>query len=816
MKNINTKKVIAGAAALALGASFLGAAVAGQVTFGNPIAKSDVISETGSPTATIVIGEAAQSIDSMWAGNIAAAIASKAYKTETHTTEDIVLPGEPSSTTTISGDGKLYDSQYLGTAGTPYQTGAIKETDYSLLTEMDIDYDNTDGDSETLNNVKDTLKVKYTDTYFEKNEDVKQLLMKIPGGDGIIYELNLDTGIPANLTTSDDHDLSIPFMGQIYTVKSATYNKIELISEANKQSYMQGESFTVAGAGTYDDKELTVEVTTVSSNSRVMLKLMDGTTVLASETVKEGKSTTFGGKCIEITVPTVNYADNGGSYVEITTSSGGAITLEDGDMVDEFKEGEREWEVNFTCADASCDAATDLITKITVTNADGWDQLPIDGDEDYPALKVGEKALFPNNFGAVEFLGLTDETMHKFETDNGRIMWEDKDNESHDVPMYQERSDDARMNIEIDGKTYYFHYNNDDTITVREGSDVTSDVVAGGVFAIDQVAGGADLPLDYVTTNGLSDIPIGTLTHTDAGDTTATDFNTSYFYITSDVDDLTKLYFAIVNNGNQWGVALANRVTLTGGNLAASDPNYTIADASNYWNFNGTDSTANDSVDKFYFDGTLASDTGYAIFTVNDDTSAGTNTPIKFYIDPENKKLADSKDYTSATPSMKLNYDAAGTAYDFDLDDEDDTDISDGITLRGTEISISNKEVLIEQPEKARAIKMFVGGGVETVVEEGEPGSTIPGITYTTTVPVSFNPMNLVKMDTATIGSAGTKIVVGGHMVNQLAMGVTEDYLTEEGQWIMGKDPTTGNIIVAGWTGQDTGAAASAFINAIQ
>ena len=78
MKNINTKKVIAGAAALAVGASFLGAAVAAQVDFGSPVVKGDVIGTNGMPTATIIVGNESQAADSIWAGNIAAAIASKA------------------------------------------------------------------------------------------------------------------------------------------------------------------------------------------------------------------------------------------------------------------------------------------------------------------------------------------------------------------------------------------------------------------------------------------------------------------------------------------------------------------------------------------------------------------------------------------------------------------------------------------------------------------------------------------------------------------------------------------------------------------
>ncbi|MFA7709412.1 MAG: hypothetical protein WCX82_04750, partial [archaeon] len=86
------------------------------------------------------------------------------------------------------------------------------------------------------------------------------------------------------------------------------------------------------------------------------------------------------------------------------------------------------------------------------------------------------------------------------------------------------------------------------------------------------------------------------------------------------------------------------------------------------------------------------------------------------------------------------------------------------------------------------------------------------GTTTTTIVPATWDPTTLVKMDSAVI--AGTKIIVGGHMVNTLAEGVTNQYVTQTGDYVMGK-VANGNIVVAGYTAADTETAARALITAI-
>lgn len=839
MKNVNIKKVVAGAAALAIAAGSLGAVVSAanvadsSYTTPNGLARADMFNAQGAPSYNIVVGSTGHASDVVWAANIAAAIGKKAYNVSTAsaTGGDVVVEVGAEGVTSVSGDGKLYDTDYLANVGS--FTPSLKDSTFSKLVNMDVEYDDKDGDSETLKNVKDTLAFTFTDVYFENNKDVQSLLMKIPGSTGITYTLNLDTGIPANLTTSTDHDLTIPFLGDMYTVKSAAYDKIELISEANKQSYLQGDTFTIEGAGSYEGQTLTVEVSTVSNNSRVMLRLMDGTTVLSSETIKEGKSTTFDGKAAEITIPTVNYADNSGSYIEVTLSSGASIILKDADRVDELKDGEREWTVNFTCFDLTCNDNTDLITKIELTNDDGWDQLPIDGDEDYPALKPGESAKLPGNLGTVDFIGLKNEAMYDLETKSGMINWTDKDDEQHSIPMYQERAAGARMNLDIDGKTYYFHYNAGDTITVREGSDVTSDVVAGGIFTVQQVAGAGNADTaSWVTSAGLATIPVGTNTYADAD--AAALVKTSYFYITSDVDDSTKLYYTIVDNGGQWGVALAPKVKLTAGNLDVDTTHvYPLADATNGWKFTGTDDDATGGVNAFYFNGKLAKNTGMSIFSVVDVDSLGTS-GVNFVIDPNTKKLANSKDYSgNPTLTYKIKYDESTVAtYDFVLDDEDTDDIKEGVTLRGTELKIISNEVSIAQPEKQRAFEMFIGGGATSSttmigdqVTLTTPGEVVdadgikvklvsaPQGSATTYTPAAFG--NIAYLDTDTL-PAGNKIIVGGWMVNEEAKNLgLQDLVTKAGDFVAGKN-AQGNIVVAGFHKEDTANAAKELISAIE
>ncbi|VVB99217.1 Uncharacterised protein [uncultured archaeon] len=106
-------------------------------------------------------------------------------------------------------------------------------------------------------------------------------------------------------------------------------------------------------------------------------------------------------------------------------------------------------------------------------------------------------------------------------------------------------------------------------------------------------------------------------------------------------------------------------------------------------------------------------------------------------------------------------------------------------------------------------VKAVKGGSCKVSTVKGEPGAcTADPETYRAQAPVQ-NP--LVFLDTES--PTGTNIVVGGQIVNSLAASLA-DRLTTAGQKVVEVD-ASGNVIVAGYTAQDTVAAVKELIDAI-
>ena len=794
MKNINTKKVIAGAAALAVGASFLGAAVAAQVDFGSPVVKGDVIGTSGMPTATVIVGTQAQPADVIWAGNIAAAIASKAYTEETHTIEIEGTPATEGTAQTVIADGKLFDTETLTTldAGKSYQ---LRYTNYTGLTREDVEYDIA-GTTTTLSNVEDQIDVIFSKVYFESNDKTRSIIGTI-NQEGIVYTLNLRNGIPSNLATGGDHDVYIPFLNQEYKVRKSSTTEVELVLQENTIIYNIGDTFSVTGKGSFANSNLTIEVGTITQTPNVVLKLMDGSTVIATKVVRDGRTENFGGKIEDISV-SVNYADNQTSFVEISIGTD-VLTLKDGDVVSKLTKNGVEWK-----ADIIENAGK--ITSIRLLNNTPFDGTYLDTD-DYPALTPGDKIDMPGSLGLIDFIGLKDESMYDWKTNNGFVEWTSKDNDVHKIPMYENNAKSGYRKITIDGLDYYFHYQNS-AITVRETSDVNGPIVEGYIYQDTDATATVDATYDLVD---LEDIPINDFVLADNGDT-------SFIGIKSDLRSSVVHYYAIVEHeSGRWALALSGKVADSAAAIGAIDagdlnttPYYYLSDASTGWLFSGTDDAADgdlaDAADHAFFTGMVDKETDVSVFTIVD----GTSQSVKGYFDPYSKRLIATDKYTNYT--KKALYSSNGLN-DLSFDDYASEDLREGITYRGSEVKISSGNLMINQPDKERTFKIAIGGGVTTTTTGGTEGTAGSTQTYTTYTPANIDAMNLVKMDTASV--AGTKIVVGGHIVNTLAQGVTNDYLAQAGQWVMGKD-TAGNIIVAGFTADDTGAATRAFIQAIQ
>ncbi|MFA5764370.1 MAG: hypothetical protein WC915_06190, partial [archaeon] len=165
----------------------------------------------------------------------------------------------------------------------------------------------------------------------------------------------------------------------------------------------------------------------------------------------------------------------------------------------------------------------------------------------------------------------------------------------------------------------------------------------------------------------------------------------------------------------------------------------------------------------------------------------------------------------------------------------------EAMTQDGSLIVSDNSVFTISVPEEQRLVQAYLGSDDETTTSTG--GISIEGIAVGGTgtsggttvtvdavagscsveggqaVSVVAVPKNLVKVDASTYGKS---IIVGGFAVNaaaknlEISAGQTlENMLTADGEYVAAV-LTSGNIVVAGFNANDTGAAATELINALE
>jgi len=275
MKNINVKKVVAGAAALALGVGVLGVAIAGNnngTTFGT-VAQSDVYTTSSmTPKVSIVTGTIGD--DDAWAQNIANAIASNAKRENPDYDSWVPSDGTPTSE---MDDGLLIDDIEIVIDGGSIAPIELDDGDYAKLHDEDLEGEYDDDDLDI--NEKETLIVNGT-MGFMTDKDSESFMFLIES-EGINYtaDFSEDGGIPVKFSTRDD--LSIYFMGQLYDVQKVESDgaKITLVGSGGTQAYTTGSSMNVTGT---DGEEYTLVVGNAYGSSgddlTINLSLMQGDT----------------------------------------------------------------------------------------------------------------------------------------------------------------------------------------------------------------------------------------------------------------------------------------------------------------------------------------------------------------------------------------------------------------------------------------------------------------------------------------------------------------------------------------------------------
>jgi hypothetical protein len=248
-----------------------------------------------------------------------------------------------------------------------------------------------------------------------------------------------------------------------------------------------------------------------------------------------------------------------------------------------------------------------------------------------------------------------------------------------------------------------------------------------------------------------------------------------------------------------------------------------------------------------------------AVFQVGEgeDGTADTTYELTVYVDTENDRLVDAGDDEITQPKFEAQYDVPGyngiTNEDFRLrSDRQETYMSRAFTDFGSKVEVDGSQFTMNYPEKRpESIVYVIGkGDVQTVVTGGQSYTVGEGKTITTetgdtitidavnfgnatcvgraaetevactATPSKVNavapvPNPIVYLDTS--APVGTNIIVGGPIVNQLAADISglANKLSSPGDRVAEVDATSGDIVVAGYTANDTGRAAQELIDSI-
>ncbi|MEW6294872.1 MAG: S-layer protein [Candidatus Diapherotrites archaeon] len=561
MKSLNIKKL----AAIAAGLALTGMAVAPIVTAAaSDITKSDLVNTDGTPSVDIVVGKKAKASDIVWAGNIAAALAQKAYTDSTVSTtvsgggtvpnvEGLTVDLTVGGTVTVSGGKTFYNIMYSGTSGT------LQEPNFSnqLVTNANIPslkYYGNKSYSWNAVSYSTTMQERLAftaDVLFEPSGSYKGLQSKIQSN-GLRYNLNLGsgipkcegTGLPTCLAFADDSNdnIRIPFFGEDYLVKTVDYtnNYVQLLKAAAEKTYSPGDK--IADLLGKDGGKYYVEVGTgrsVSGVTKIELTLYkeDGTKV-ASDRFSTGDVVFYDDSGNVVLATLLNISEIG-----TTTGTDGAtvyfpVILTGSDRLLIYNA--KGYPYDSTKTDDSYDWFAALtwgtgsdVNKLLDINVYNTSQNIYTGSK---ALSPGKEASFPNNWGSVKFLGLQ---LPEFSTNGvskterttgitvggGNVIYRDSTYEAeHTLPFYKRftdlSNDSVTAGLTIDGKTIYSKINfNDVNIqgsSTADGSTGRFECIGDGnyvngilvkmTFTTDQ-----NTPATFWTTNDgpISDVNVG-------------------------------------------------------------------------------------------------------------------------------------------------------------------------------------------------------------------------------------------------------------------------------------------------------------------
>ena len=754
MKSLNVKKL----AALAVGATMVLGTAAAAVANNLPTDRSWYLD------SKIVVGSGAAASDVVSAAEISAAIAQLAYKKAEiqATTGEAKVKIETPGTVSVGGQGYT-DENYMNLAVGNYDfSGTFGNTKIpTLASSQDISFKYYDGsqwqdaDGKYTENISVLGDVQEGVPSGSSKADVRFVAAK----DGMKYTYTLSGVVGDELELNHDYqvkNLYVDLLGKKFEVTDIDLNSspysITLVSSQKTATVEVGSSVDYEG--------YKIEVGDIDPDQgTAYLKLLDENgNVVATDIVSAGGYTDFDGTLPDSIKVDAVFAGTTSKFAKLELTAD-KLVLNKGDAKD-FPDADG-WKISW-----NLDPSNNIVFTVYYDGDENSTYLNFDS-----GLKVGDTFKFPGSAGyGVVFQGFEPQPTKTLSIDGSKITYIGGDGATHTAILYTRIpktavTDDTNNDIVtftvsnlIDDKDYKFSIEYNDTtgdikdMNLYEGSDTTPIQISDS----DIYGKSATINLsDYGTSFVLEDF-----------NKDATDYVAEIFFNSNDAP-----------------------TTLT------SDEPYSIA---------------------FNYDNN--------VWTVG--TIGGQDVNVPF--DKSDFKV-DFKDYdvSVSAPAQKLDSDdTTDNPANWWLNDGTYVDIADSSSL---------KIVVPTQKEKGA---IFVG--IPQSVSTGQgyveltAGQTIPGTDYkivdieTGAPKVSgtyyeevkdLDPTSMVYLDTQE--PSGNLIVVGGYAINKIAAKIQQlkQDLTKENTKVVKYYPASETglgsdaIVVAGWTADDTMAAAREFIN---
>jgi hypothetical protein len=451
----------------------------------------------------------------------------------------------------------------------------------------------------------------------------------------------------------------------------------------------------------------------------------------------------------------------------------------------------------------SIDADGTGVNSISITNQ--WSYEKDSGSETETSkyvLKVGEEIVFPEEFAVFKYMGW-DTSVGRKDVVIGESALEFTDIQGNNVeiPYYEqfEMNDDDQALVDVAGKEFTLWVDGNQ-VYYQEGDYLDADDATDLDFQADynMVSFAANVNVPVSIDLGVEDSD---------GDTQDVDYLFAYNPTTSQAAlFLAAQDFEVYTDGAD--EAWISFVDSNGGTLDWYLPYYN--DIEDVLNIDVDDDTYVDAVFEYE---NLAGNVAELVMRAGESAKVWGS-----------KELSDDDDAVEYGPSYDATYGGVNLS-----EDEDDVSIlgmEDGssATTDGDTFVISVPEELVEVEAYLGSTEMkssTTGGTSYDGVKVGETKGnvTIDAIAGATTGKSVVKVGNIVKLDSA--AANGKSIIVGGYLVNTQATNLTidgvtiQDRLKNNGDWVAAVLPE-GKIVVAGWTAEDTGSAASALITALE